>query len=176
MRDAVLKQITYGTGPSGSALAGTVDFLYKGVANYSSGGIQWVTAYGTNEGGCTPPSSGVAAPTVMSIYTLKTIKSYVGDDSSSSHLDSSYSLSYSDVAYHHCTDSRTGASAWCAGQHTLSSITPTVYQNGTGHTLSAVTFTYQGLHNTYYDSSQTVSYGNFGSNNYWPNMRQPKNG
>jgi len=183
VRDAVVRQITYGTGSSGSALAGTVDFLYKGVANYSSGGIQWVSAYGTNEGGCTPPSGGsnttlrcddpldnsggLAAPTVMSTYSLKTANSYVGDDSSSSHLDYSYSLSYSDVAYHHCTDSRTGASAWCAGQHTLSSITPTVYQNGTGHALPAVTFTYQGLHNTYYDSSQTVSYGNFGSNNYW---------
>ena len=139
VRDAVVRQITYGTGSSGSALAGTVDFLYKGVANYTSGGIQWVSAYGTNEGGCTPPSGGsnttlrcddpldysggLAAPTVMSTYTLKTINSYVSDDSSSSHLDYSYSLSYSDTAYHKCTDGHTGATAWCAGQHILNSIT-----------------------------------------------------
>src|SRR5450755_1192300 len=183
VRDAVLRQITYGTGSSGSALAGTVDFLYKGVANYSSGGIQWVSAYGTNEGGCTPPGNpntttlrcddpvnypgGLTAPTVMSTYTLKTINSYVGDDSSSSHLDYSYSLSTSDTAYHQCTDGHTGATAWCAGRHVLNSITPSVYQNGTGSALPAVTFQYQGLGNNYIDTSQTMSYGKYGSNNFW---------
>ncbi len=56
IRDAVIKQITYGTGASGSALSGTVDFLYKGVTAFSAGGIQFVTAYGSNEGGCVLPS------------------------------------------------------------------------------------------------------------------------
>ncbi len=70
-------------------------------------------------------------------------------------------------AYHHCTDGHTGASAWCAGKHVLNSITPTVSQNGAGSALPAVTFQYQGLGNNYIDTSQTMSYGKYGSNNYW---------
>ena len=35
VRDAVIKQITYGTGASGGSLSGTVDFLYKGVTAFS---------------------------------------------------------------------------------------------------------------------------------------------
>jgi hypothetical protein len=51
IRDAALKQITYGT----SSVAGTVDFFYQGPTVYSSNGVQWITAYGKNEGGCAPP-------------------------------------------------------------------------------------------------------------------------
>ena len=112
-------------------------------------------------------NGGVSAPTVMSTYSLQTIKSYVGDDSSNSHLDSRYDLAYSEGAYHSCTDGHTGLTAWCAGKHVLNSITPTVYQNGTGSALPAVTFQYAGHQNTYIDTSQTLSYGKYGSNNNW---------
>ncbi len=183
VRDAVIKQITYGTGSSGTALSGTVDFLYKGVTAVSSNGIQWVTAYGSNEGGCKPPTGqpattlrcdnpvnftgGINAPTVMSTYSLQTIKTYVGGDTYNPIQPIySYSLATSDNAYHHCTDSRTGAQAWCAGKHVLNSITPTVYQSGVGHQLPDVTFSYSGEHNYYYDSTQKVSSGNYGNNNY----------
>ncbi len=51
---------------------------------------------------------------------------------------------------------------YCAGNHLLTSITPTVYQNGTGHALPGVTFGYsadQTRLNKYEDTSQTVSAG-----------------
>ncbi len=89
VRDAAIKQIVYGAGQT----AGTVDFYYKG----PSADSPRVTAYGTNEGGCTPPdgqsttqrcddpinkSGGLPDPTVMSTLSLETVKTYVGDDSS----------------------------------------------------------------------------------------------
>ncbi|MBV9711282.1 MAG: hypothetical protein JO011_10265, partial [Ktedonobacteraceae bacterium] len=183
VRDAVIKQIIYGTGTSGTALSGTVDFLYKGVTAVSSNGIQWVTAYGSNEGGCQPPAGqpattlrcddpvdftgGLSAPTVMSTYSLQTIKTYVGGDTYNPPQPVySYNLATGDSAYHQCGDARTGTSEWCTGEHVLNSITPTVYQNGVGHQLPGVTFNYNGEHNYYYDSTQKVPYGNYASNTY----------
>ncbi|MBV9258440.1 MAG: hypothetical protein JO215_10515, partial [Ktedonobacteraceae bacterium] len=183
VRDAVIKQIVYGTGTSGTALSGTVDFLYKGVTAVSSNGIQWVTAYGSNEGGCQPPAGqpattlrcddpvdftgGLSAPTVMSTYSLQTIKTYVGGDTYNPPQPVySYNLATGDSAYHQCGDARTGTSEWCTGEHVLNSITPTVYQNGVGHQLPGITFNYNGEHNYYYDSTQKVPYGNYASNTY----------
>jgi len=52
-----------------------------------------------------------------------------------SKLDDSYSLSYQESAFGNCPSADTTlSSAYCAGNHLLTSITPTVYQNGTGHT------------------------------------------
>jgi hypothetical protein len=146
-------------------------------------GIQFVTAYGNNEHSCVPPGTspppttlrcddpvndpnGVNAPTVMSTYSLQTIKSYVGSDITTPHPDYSYALSNSEGSYHHCIDARTGASAWCAGEHILNSITPTVYQNGTGHALPGVTFQYVGKNTNYTDTSQLVNSSPFGNSNY----------
>jgi hypothetical protein len=174
IRDAALVQIVYGTS---STTAGTVDLFYKGPSNQSVNSTQYVTAYGTNEGSCAPPDStsttlrcddpidksgGLKKPWVMSVLSLSTIKTYVGDDSSSSHLDESYAFSYSDMAYSTCADPQSGSKVYCAGNHLLTSITPTVYQNGTGHALPGVTFSYsadQTRLNKYEDNSQVVSAG-----------------
>jgi RHS repeat-associated protein len=176
VRDSAIKQIVYGNGQS---TAGTVDFFYDGPTATSP----WVTAYGTNEGGCTPPdglsttqrcddplnkSGGLPDPTVMSTLTLETVKTYVGDDSSTSHLDYSYSFSYQDSAFYDCTDPATLSPEYCAGNHLLTSITPTVYQNGTGHQLPAITFTYTGgRSNSYTDTTQTVGGSAFKASTTW---------
>ena len=66
-----------------------------------------MTAYGTVTGcpssplRCDDPvndPNGVNAPTVMSTYSLQTIKSYVGSDTTTPHPDYSYSLSNSEGA------------------------------------------------------------------------------
>jgi RHS repeat-associated protein len=191
VNDAVIKQITYGTSTAADIgnhittnIAGTVDFLYKGVNNNTENGIQWVTAYGDNEGGCTPPSDyknsdgenvtdercddphsksgGLDDPLVESKFSLSTIKTYVGDDSSSSHLDYSYALTYQDTPFTNCKDPLTGTNAYCAGNHLLTSITPTVYQNGTGQALPGMSFGYStggDRLNKYEDTSQSVPQG-----------------
>jgi RHS repeat-associated protein len=176
IRDAALVQIVYGTS---STTAGTVDLFYKGPSNQSVNSTQYVTAYGNNEGGCTPPdgntstkrcddpedkSGGLPNAWVMSVLSLSTIKTYVGDDSSNSHLDYSYALSYSDTPYTNCKDPQSGTAEYCAGNHLLTSITPTVYQNSTSHALPGVTFTYSDPNqetrtNYYEDTSQTVPAG-----------------
>ncbi len=174
IRDAALVQIVYGTS---TTPAGTVDLFYKGPSNQSVGGTQFVTAYGNNEGGCTPPDGktttkrcddpedkdgGLPNAWVLSVLSLSTIKTYVGDDSSTSHLDYSYAFNYTDTPYTNCKDAQSGTNEYCAGNHLLTSITPTVYQNGTGHALPGVTFGYSAggdRLNKYEDSSQSVPAG-----------------
>jgi hypothetical protein len=180
IRDSAIKQIVYG----GSQPAGTVDFFYKGPTAYTDGnGVQWITAYGKNEGGCTPPdglsttercddpadrSGGLQNPLVMSTLTLETVKSYVGTDSSASHLDYSYSFSYQDTPFVDCTDSVSLSPAYCAGEHLLTGITPTVYQNGTGHQLPGITFSYTSTRqNSYSDTTQTVGGNAFHAVTNW---------
>jgi len=162
IRDAALKQITYG----GSTVAGTVDFFYRGPFNISP----WVTAYGTNYNCSNPPTAttlrcddplnytgGLNAPTVISTFTLQTVKTYVGDDSSSSHLDYSYSLGYQETPFSQCWDDYTQSPEYCAGYHLLTSVTPTVYQNGTSHQLKGLTLGYTGaLQDGYQDLTQTI--------------------
>ena len=179
VRDSAIKQITY-TGGSQSTIAGTVDFFYKGPEADSP----WVTAYGQNEGGCNPPnnlnttercddpldrSGGLSNPLIMSTLSLQTIKTYVGNDSSTSHLYYSYSFSHQDSTFYACTDPTTGTDAYCAGEHLLTGITPTVYQNGTGHALPGITFSYSSsaLQNTYTDTTQKVSGNNFHVTTKW---------
>jgi YD repeat-containing protein len=174
IRDAALVQIVYGTS---TTTAGIVDLFYKGPSDQSVGSTQFVTAYGNNEGGCTPPDGktttkrcddledkdgGLPNAWVLSVLSLSTIKTYVGDDSSISHLDYSYAFSYTDTSYYNCKDAQSGTNEYCAGNHLLTSITPTVYQNGTGHALPGVTFGYSNdgdRLNKYEDSSQSVPAG-----------------
>jgi RHS repeat-associated protein len=174
IEDAGLKQITYGTT---SNRAGTVDFLYKGPAGVNNNGVQWITAYGNNEGGCAPPdgltttqrcddplpkSGGLDDPLTKSVLSLMTVKTYVGDDSATSHLDYSYAFTYQDSAFYACDDPQSGTDGYCAGNHLLISITPSVYQNGTGHALPGVTLGYsadQMRLNKYEDTSHTVPQG-----------------
>jgi hypothetical protein len=134
-----------------------------------------VTAYGTNEGGCSAPisttercdtseakSGGLDDPLTKGVLSLTTIKTYVGDDSATSHLDYSYAFSYTDTPFKSCDDPQTGTSGYCAGNHLLNSVTPTLYQNGTGHALPGVTFQYSADStrlNKYEDTSHTVSAG-----------------
>ncbi len=188
-----------GSTTSISTVVGTVDFTYHGPTAYtapsgdSSRNITWITAYGTNYG-CksTPPvnttlrcddplndGSSELAPLVMSTLTLDSVASYVSSDagSGSSYEDYSYSLAYNstpppsskDTAFAACTDPLTLAQEYCAGEHLLYSITPTVYQNNVGSQLHPVDFTYTTLlQNTYYDSTEKINGGpNYTAQNNW---------
>jgi YD repeat-containing protein len=113
-------------------------------------------------------SGGLQNPLVMSKLSLQTVKTYVGDDSSASHLDESYSFSYQDLPFTDCTDSVSLSPAYCAGSHLLTSITPTVYQNGTGHTRPGTTFGYTGTQqNSSTDTTQTVGGNPFHAVTNW---------
>ncbi len=173
IRDAALKQVTYGNGIN---RIGTIDFFYNGPSNYSdpSSHIQYETQYSsTYETNCHLPTpspqpqrcddpidraNGLPDPDVMSTLSLQTVKSYIGDNSSTSHLDYSYSFNYQDTAFGNCPTTISGLStAYCAGDHLLTSITPTVYQNSTAYQLPGVTLGYSGrIKNSYDDSSQNA--------------------
>ena len=191
VRDAALKQITYGNGIN---RIGTVDFFYNGPTTYSdpTSHIQYVTQYtSTYETNCHLPatgqtpqrcddpldrSGGMADPDVMSTFSLQTVKTYVGDNSSTSHLDYSYAFAYQETAFGNCPSAdSTLSTAYCAGNHLLSSITPTVYQNGAGSALPGVTFGYSGARtNKYDDSSQSYHMEN--SWNYLTSYHDHSNG
>lgn len=180
IRDAGLEQIQYGTLASNGTTftpSGTVDFHYH-APTASSGhdglGQAWAVAYGTNFNcSATPPASTTlrcddplangsqAAPATMSTLTLDSISTFVGTDTVSSHLDYAYALAYNqDTPFVSCADPYTGASLYCAGEHTLASITPSAYLGGTAHAQKPTVFTYTSpLQNTYYDSSETNQAG-----------------
>jgi RHS repeat-associated protein len=183
IRDFALKRITYSTTANGNTtLAGTVDFFYNGPSSYtdSSNSVQYVTQYtsayetacgGTTNGQrCDDPldktvnGTEYKDPDVMSTLELTGIKSYVGSDTSGS-LDYSYALTYTDTAFSACSsflsDSSTISNYNCAGDHLLTRIVPTVYQNGTGSALPGIVFGYSGLlENRYNDSSQSYEMQN----------------
>ena len=177
IRDAVIKQITYGYNTTGGTLtsldatAGTIDFLYHAPFNFSSGTVNWATAYGTNYN-CSqsPPDSqtttlrcddpiqksgGFAPPNAMGTFSLTTINSYLNSDGSASNLAYSYALTYTDTPFQNCTDPITGTNGYCAGEHLLTQLTPSVYQSGSQKTLRATTFSYTSYADTYYDSLHT---------------------
>jgi RHS repeat-associated protein len=147
--------------------------------------VQWITAYGNNEGGCTPPDGktttercddpikkdgGLDDPLVKSTLSLQTVKTYVGDDSSSSHLFYSYNFAYQNSPFYNCTDAVSNSPAYCAGNHLLTGITPTVYQNGMAHQLPGVTFSYTDpgtRKNKYEDTSHSVGGHNFRVETNW---------
>lgn len=169
IREAALKQISYG---SGTTLAGVIDFFYNGPSNYTdpNNHVQYVSQYSSiYETNCHLPtpspqpqrcddpidrSGGLPDPDVMSTLSLQSVKTYVGDDSSTSHLDYSYNFTYQESAFGNCPSADTTlSSAYCAGSHLLTSITPTAYQNGTGHQLPGVTFGYSGGRPNKYDDN-----------------------
>ena len=186
IRDAAMEQITYGLTSNNSTLSyvdGTIDFHY--LAPTANG--SWADAYsygtnynctsGTQPAGhlgnlrCDDPvqdsqSGSFTAPTVLSTLTLAYLTSYVGDDSTASHKAYRYDFAYNDTPYYgnmppttYCSDS-TGAAGYCAGEHVLTTITPSVYQyvnsQSQQHTLFATTFGYTTLQDTYSDSTQMV--------------------
>ena len=58
---------------------------------------------------------------------------------------------------------------YCAGEHLLSTITPTVYQSGTAHQLKQMTFGYSGpVQDSYYDSGNNNQNGTaYNAQTYW---------
>src|SRR5579884_2722383 len=98
----------------------------------------------------------IRAPLVMSTFTPVSVTSYVGSDSGGQ-KDSRYSFSFSDSGYASCRDDYTQLPMYCAGEHLLQSVTPTVYQNGTGHQLPGLAVGYSAkFEESYYDSTQTL--------------------
>ncbi len=92
----------------------------------------------------------------MSTFTPVSVTSYVGSDSGGQ-KDSRYSFSFSDSGYASCRDDYTQLPMYCAGEHLLQSVTPTVYQNGTGHQLPGLAVGYSAkFEESYYDSTQTL--------------------
>ena len=186
IRSAAIEQITYGLSSDAATLStpvGTVDFHY--LAPTANGSWADAYAYGTNYNcavvnsqpighpgnlRCDDPvqatqSGSFTAPTVFSTLTLASLTSYVGSDATG-YKAYRYDFTYSDTTYYgnippytNCTDT-TGAPGYCAGEHVLMQITPSVYQYVSGqpqqHTLYATTFGYTSIQDTYSDSSQTV--------------------
>ncbi len=175
VRDAGIKQIVYGyaTTTGGTTLsmtAGTIDFHYHAPSAQGS----WADAYGTNyHCSSAPPSStmlrcddpvtfgSVAAPAIMSTLTLDRITSYVGTDSSSANLAFRYDLSYQDVPFTtQYWDDFTQIQQAAAGEHLLTSIVPTVYQNGVAHVKKGLILAYTGpQEDRYQDTSQKIQNG-----------------
>jgi RHS repeat-associated protein len=179
IRDAGIKQIQYGlaTSPSATSLslvAGTVDFHYH-LPSVPSGQGAFATAYGTNfQCSAAPPAAttlrcddpaaatfnGVSAPApdVMSTLTLDSVTSYVGADSAKQPAYG-YQFRYQTSPYTtNYFDPLTQVQATGAGEHLLTQITPSVYQQGTAHARPPVVFSYSGpLQDGYRDPSQQVA-------------------
>ncbi|MHB8598471.1 MAG: RHS repeat-associated core domain-containing protein [Ktedonobacteraceae bacterium] len=177
IRDSAVKQITYGTWLNNSfTLSGTVDFAYHAPFSDSP----WTTAYnyGVNyqcADGKSPPvtttlrcddpqnltNGGITvdAPGTMSTFELDSVTTYVGDDSSSSHKDYSYSFTYNDYPFYQSWDSYTQYEEYMAGEHILTGFTSTAYQNGTSHARKPVSFGYSKLQDTYFDILHTDQKG-----------------
>jgi hypothetical protein len=176
VRDSGIEQIQYGSGLNDSTLtvAGTIDFHYHAPTTSTSTdglGQPWTVAYGTNYNcASTPPISTVLrcdvsvnygstqAALVKSLLTLDSITSFVGTDISANNIDYQYALSYNkDVPFFTCQDPYTLVNLYCAGEHTLASITPIPYLQGAPHPQKPVVFTYTQAQDTYYDSSKENS-------------------
>lgn len=181
VRDSALKQILYGYSSSTASIGtvtGKVDFFYRAPA-VPPGQSYWVTAYGNNYNGCTPPPGApnpttlrcddpltyngppvVPPPAVMSTLSLQAVTSSVVDSGSVVHPAYGYNLAYHDTPFSNtCQDPYMLYTEDCAGEHLLTSITPSVYQNGTAHTLKQVVFTYTQKYDTYSDQLNKVQNG-----------------
>lgn len=101
---------------------------------------------------------------------LQKVETFVGDDSSSSHLDYSYALDYQMSPYRTCYDAYYQTPLYCAGDLDLTSLTPTAYLQGTAHQLRPVSFGYTGnVQNLYTDTTQTIykSSSYYGGQTWW---------
>jgi hypothetical protein len=112
---------------------------------------------------------GANAPSVMSTLSLQKVTSYVGTDTQG-YVAYSYQLNYTDWYFtvgnparnnYECADPTTNPplEEYCAGEHLLTQVTPTVYQGGAGHTLKPVVFHYDPQINTYSDRTNPVPGG-----------------
>lgn len=189
VRDAQLEQVAYGTlASNGSTFtrAGTIDFHYHAptaISGTDGLGQAWTVAYGTRYHCATtspvsttlrcddPLARGSSpAPVTMSTLTLDSIETFVGTDSATSHLDDAYTLTYNqDTPFAACSDPETGDALYCAGEHTLASITPTAYLGGIATPQKPTILTYTSLlQNSYYDSSQENESGSpFSGHSSW---------
>lgn len=180
IRDAAVKQITYGVSSSFSLsssssldvlVAGTVDFHY--LAPNSDG--SWASKYGTNHNcSSNPPTNTtwrcddpvkrgtVNAPNVQSTLTLDSLTSYVGTDANdqvNSFIAFKYSFAYQDDPFWATTDPVNKVDIYAAGNHLLKSITPTVYQHGAAIVRQPIVLSYSssGLQDSYYDGENIGS-------------------
>ncbi len=190
IRDDALKQVTYGFGSSTgtiSTVVGTVDFSYLAPFSSSSNGITWATQYnssnyhcnstppaGTNNMRCDDPqeysSDKPLLDMSLSTMSLQNITSYVGTDTGGNKAYS-YTFAYTDTPFVHCYDPVSLVDQYCAGEHLLTSITPTVYQSSGGHTLKPTLFGYSSAtatQNYYYDSQNNNQNGKpYNVQTYW---------
>ncbi|HEX7733346.1 MAG TPA: RHS repeat-associated core domain-containing protein, partial [Ktedonobacteraceae bacterium] len=187
IRASGIKQIQYGFATSNGAttlsqVAGTIDFSYLAptasspwASTYPSSYYTSCNPYKTTTLRCDDPiddPNGLPASPTRSTLSLKSIKSYVGNDSSNSNLEMSYAFAYTDTTFWLCHDPLTQIETYCAGEHLLTSITPSVSLQGTSHALKPVTFGYttSGQNNDhYYDHSKQnlAGTGNYGGQNQW---------
>ncbi len=205
VRDAVMRQIQYGFVPSlsatsitgtGSILAGTVDFSYLAPFNDGSFAQQYPGNYYSSCVGSPPPdagqnfspnnlrcddpvnySGGPAEPDVMSTFSLSKVSSYVGSDSSNTHLAYSYAFTYTDSSFVDCNDPYSQVNEFCANEHLLDSVVPTVYQNGTGHVRQGLQLGYtaaNSVNDFYIDPSQKAANGvaQYSGQTYWQFLDQ----
>ena len=128
VRDAGIKQITYGYSTSGTSsidtLVGTVDFSYAALpytsatcsdgSSTNNGGLRCDDPYGDNVYILDPPA-------VMSTLTLQSVTSYVGSDTSGSKAYG-YSFSYQDSAPSSDIEPISGVEEIIAGEHLLTKI------------------------------------------------------
>ncbi len=186
VRDSGIRQIQYGFSSHVNSLdtvVGTVDFLYRGPRTITINGTNWTTSYGTNYNCATPPPDGtsttlrcdgpitrgsVSPPSILSTLSLATVTSYVGKDDGTGHPDYRYGFTYQDQPYRDCYNINQ-QQAYCAGEHLLTNVQSTVYQNGTGHVLKPLTFGYSQEEVTYIDSTQDFpgSSTMFSGQTYW---------
>jgi hypothetical protein len=148
VRSAAPRQIVYG---DASGAAGTIDFYYRA----PFGSAPYVISYGANYNCSQAPPlnttlrcddpldhvNGLAAPLVMSIFSLQQIVSYIGDDSSASHKAYSHQFSYHDDPFVQAWDDYTQIQIYHTGNHLLTQVTPTIYQNSTVHNLGPLLLT-----------------------------------
>ena len=182
VRDSAIKQIIYQLTPAQGSpiIQGTVDFSYLAPFNLNgTTNVVFATQYnyGVNYS-CTqgtPPvtptwrcddpmtygsgSGSVPPPTTMSTMSLQSITSYIGDDGSSTRIAHQYNLAYTDTPISTCIDAYSQIQYYCAGEHLLSSITPSDSLQGTIHHLQPVNFQYTSEQNQYYDSGNKTSNG-----------------
>lgn len=166
VRDAGISKITYGFSSSGitniDTVVGTVDFSYLALPYASTTCESGTTPVANNGLRCDDPAStnteyttGIDAPKVMSTLTLQSVTSYVGSDSGPKAY--SYTFSYRDTPPTLVTEPISQLQEYAAGEHLLTQVTPTVFQNNSPNQLKPLLFLYTSETNTYSDTTAPTS-------------------
>ncbi len=175
IRDSAVKQITYGTWLNNTVTpSGTIDFAYH--APFNDG--PWATAYGTNyhchtaatrcdhdcvamiHNNLTNDGVTVDAPGTMSTFELDSVTTYVGDDSSNSHKDYSYSFTYNDYPFYQSWDSYTQYEEYCRRGTYPDRVSPRQpIKMAQPIARKPVSFGYTSLQDTYFDILHTDQKG-----------------